>query len=156
MNSGIDGGIGGHEDKRWAGAKTTDAFKFAGPVSIKSRWPHVIDSSTLQGFTFVTQVAVANVAAALAIDFGIAISALIAVADVAATLATHFCKARGSKVAAANDAAALAIEFGIAISTLIAVADVAATLATGFGVAVSALIVVTDVAAPGICVGTEH
>ena len=45
----------------------------------------MIRRSTHYGITFVTQVAVFNVAAALTVDFGLAISTLIAVTDIAAT-----------------------------------------------------------------------
>ena len=120
-------GRGGHEDKKSSGALTTDEFKCAGPASMKSGWSRVTRRSTLYGITLVTQGAVFNVAAALAIGFGLAISALIAITDVAAALTVHFRRATGPKVVVANIAAALAIGSGFAISALIAVIDVAAT-----------------------------
>jgi len=68
-----------------------------------------------------------NVAAALTVDFGIAVSALITVTDIAAALAIHFRPATGPKVVVTDVAAALTVDFGIAVSALIAVTDVAAT-----------------------------
>ena len=135
VNFDIESGRGGHEDKGSAGATTTEELKFARPVSIKNSWSRVIRRSTLYGITLVTQIAILNVAAALAIDFGIAESTLIVVTNIAATLTVHFRRATSPKVV---------------------VVDIAATLTIGFGLAIRALIAVADVAATGMSVGTQH
>ena len=156
INFDIESGRGGHEDKGSACTTTTEELKFARPVSIKKSWSRVIRRSTLYGITLVTQIVILNVAAALAIDFGIAESTLIVVTNIAATLTVHFRRATSPKVVVVDVTAALAIDFGIAVSTLIVVTNVAATLTIGCGLAIRALIAVADVAATGMSVGTQH
>jgi len=105
------------------------------PASLMSYWHRGICGSTLHGITLGTQVAVADIGTALAIDFGFAVGTLIVVTDVAATLTIHF---------------------RLATCPEVVVADIGAALAVDFGFAVGALIVVTDVVAIGICIATQH